>query len=37
MFSLPEGGAKKIRISREKVKNRLAEIVEDEDLSKYIL
>ncbi|NIS18020.1 MAG: ATP-dependent protease ATPase subunit HslU [candidate division Zixibacteria bacterium] len=37
MFDLPEGGARKIEITKDKVTERLAEIVEDEDLSKYIL
>ncbi len=37
MFGLPEDGKKKIKITRDKVSKRLAEIVEDEDLSKYIL
>jgi ATP-dependent HslUV protease ATP-binding subunit HslU len=37
MFSLPEAGEKTIKITKDKVHTRLAEIVEDEDLSKYIL
>lgn len=37
MFSLPEAGQKTIKITKDKVHKRLAEIVEDEDLSKYIL
>jgi len=37
MFNLPENGSKSINITRTKVNKRLAEIVEDEDLSKYIL
>ena len=36
MFDLP-GDSKNIRITRNKVQKRLADIVEDEDLSKYIL
>lgn len=36
MFDLP-GDSKTIRITRNKVQKRLADIVEDEDLSKYIL
>jgi ATP-dependent HslUV protease ATP-binding subunit HslU len=37
MFSMPHNGGKSISITKAKVKKRLAEIVEDEDLSKYIL
>jgi len=37
MFEMPKDGSKSINITRAKVKKRLAEIVEDEDLSKYIL
>jgi len=34
---MPQNGGKSISITKAKVKKRLAEIVEDEDLSKYIL
>jgi len=37
MYNLPESGSTTIKINRAKVQKRLAEIVEDEDLSKYIL
>ena len=37
MYNLPESGAASIKINKTKVHKRLSEIVEDEDLSKYIL
>jgi len=37
MFSIPESKTKKIEITKKLVKNRLKDIVEDEDLSRYIL
>jgi ATP-dependent HslUV protease ATP-binding subunit HslU len=37
LFDLPELGAKQIEIDAETVRNRLKDIVEDEDLRKYIL
>jgi ATP-dependent HslUV protease ATP-binding subunit HslU len=37
LFDLPEMGAKQIEINAETVRNRLKDIVEDEDLRKYIL
>jgi ATP-dependent HslUV protease ATP-binding subunit HslU len=37
MFKVPEMKAKKIRVTKEMVQNTLKDIVEDEDLSRYIL
>ncbi len=37
MFKVPEMKAKKIKVTREMVQNTLKDIVEDEDLSRYIL
>ena len=37
LFDLPEGGRKRITITKKKVIDRLQDIVEDEDLSRYIL
>jgi ATP-dependent HslUV protease ATP-binding subunit HslU len=37
LFDLPELGAKEISIDADTVRNRLKDIVEDEDLRKYIL
>ncbi|MCX6640354.1 MAG: ATP-dependent protease ATPase subunit HslU [bacterium] len=37
LFSLPEKGAGKVKIERQNVQDRLEKILEDEDLSRYIL
>jgi ATP-dependent HslUV protease ATP-binding subunit HslU len=37
LFTVPESEVKKIKISAQMVKDKLEDIVEDEDLSKYIL
>ena len=37
MFKVPEMKAKKIKVTKEMVQNTLKDIVEDEDLSRYIL
>jgi len=37
MFSIPESKIKKIEVNRKMVRDRLKDIVEDEDLSRYIL
>jgi ATP-dependent HslUV protease ATP-binding subunit HslU len=37
MFKTPETKSKKVKITRELVENTLKDIVEDEDLSRYIL
>jgi ATP-dependent HslUV protease ATP-binding subunit HslU len=37
LFDLPEMEQKEIKINAETVRNRLKQIVEDEDLRKYIL
>ncbi|MFH1008164.1 MAG: ATP-dependent protease ATPase subunit HslU [Candidatus Latescibacterota bacterium] len=37
MFSVPEAGKKRIRISQKYVREAMKDIIEDEDISKYIL
>ncbi|MFQ5705870.1 MAG: ATP-dependent protease ATPase subunit HslU [bacterium] len=37
LFELPDAKIKKVEINKEKVRETLSEIVEDEDLSRYIL
>ena len=37
LFSAPEIGAQTIKITRDYVRERLTELVEDEDLANYIL
>ncbi len=37
MFNLPDGKTTKLKITKEMVKGKLSDIIEDEDLSRYIL